>query len=584
MSMLAEAVERGDLAQVRALIAGGDRPADAAEALADALWRGDLAVAEHLIDAGVGVVAGEDDMSPLHVAARKGLVGLMRKLIEKGAPLDHRAYQGSISPTPLMSAVDEDQPDAVRLLWRLRPPSREELGSAAWHWIRLASGRAAVVLAEETGDPNLPSCFGFRPLHNAVLGRDVASVKALLAMGADPAATTGDKLKVYQPFELEVKAGSTPLDLAVASRKKKGEPALVEIEALLAPAKPAKKASAGKVAKAPKVELSRVMVTVAGDHRHPGARAIPDRYAKGMFCAFCGSARAADHAEVIALAEEQVDARALPLFNARWDYLREGVTQDHVKSMGRIARALGNKVDALPRGALWKSTSLTGRSDPLRAKIVDDRMRPEDDAEAQLFTQVLAAEVAGKDDLSVLGPALGDPDAKVACAAARLLRQDRVRMPAWFYNPKVPVDPALLDRVEAVREGRAEPFTLWSPEREMATARLLVGGLADARLEVAFSAAGSLGPWGVPTAANHPVWTLLPRVDHERTRDALLALLDRAASTGAVPVVMGDVQSVIAHLLGKLPAGDRARLRALGKALGGGRLAWLGGELSKLGA
>jgi ankyrin repeat protein len=584
MSKLAEAVEGGDLPKVQALIAGGERPDDASEALSDAIWKRHLAIAEVMIDAGVGVMPLEDEMSALHVAARRGEIGLMRKLIDKGAPLDHKAYQGSVSPTPLMSAIDEDQPEAVSLLWDLAPPSKEELSSVAWHWMRLKSGRAAVVLAEKTGDPNLPGHFGFTLLHAAVLGRDIESVKKLLALGADPDAKTGDKIKIYQPIELEVKAGSTPLELAVASRKKKADPALVEIEALLAGGKPAKKASAKKAPKAAKVELTRVMVTVAGDHRHPGARAIADRYAKGMFCAFCGSARSDDYAEVVALADEQVDERALPLFNARWDYLRDGVTQDHVKAMGRITKALANKVDALPAGVMWKSTSLTGRNDPLRVKKVEARLRPADEVEARLFEQLLAAEASGKDDLALLGPLLDDKDIKVACAAARLLRQDRMRMPAWFYNPKVPVAPEVLEQVEAVREGTGPAFVLWSAEREMATSRLLVKALGDARLEVAFTAAGSLGPWGVPTAANHPAWTVLPSVDKDAAREALLGLLERAAKARALPQVMGDVQSVIVHLIGKLGCADKARLSSIGQALQGGPLRWIAEELIKLGA
>jgi hypothetical protein len=580
MSALNDAAERGDLEAVTALLAGGERFDDAAEALVSAIWAGHLTVAERMIAKGVGVVAPADEMSALHAAAARGHASLIPRLIAAGAPVEARAWSGAVSPTPLMKAVDEDQAEAVRLLWDAKPPTREELLGKEWHWMRQKSGRAAVVLAEKTGDANLGSCFGLTGLHHAVLGRDAASLKALLAMGADPAAKTTEEVKLYVPIEIVVRAGTTALDLAVASRKKKADPALVAIEALLAAGKPAKKAAAKKAAKPAKVEMARGMITAPGDHRHPGARAIPDRFSSGLFCAFCGSARSDDFPALVVLAPAQVDARALPLFNARWDHLERGIDQDQAKSMGRISKALANKLDALPEGATWKSDSLGGRKDPLRAKASNEALRPDDAVEARLFGELLAAQVAGKDDLALLGPLLDDRDAKVACAAARLLRQDHLRMPAWFYNPALPVDAAAIEKLEAVREGKGPVFSLWSPDREVATARLLIRALSDPRLDVAFSAAGSLPRWGVPTAANHPVWALLGEDDRARARDHLLLLLDRA--TKSPPRVMGDVQMIITSLLGKLGRLDAPRLRALSQALAGGALSWAAGELAKL--
>ena len=580
MSALNDAAERGDLEAVTALLAKGDRFDDAAEALVSAIWAGHLTVAERMIDAGVGVVAAADEMSALHAAAGRGHVAILHKLIAAGAPIEARAWAGAVSPTPLMKAIEADQAEAVRALWDAKPPEREELLSKEWHWMRQNAGKAAVVLAEKTGDPNLGSCFGLTGLHYAVLGRDAASLKTLLAMGADPAAKTSAEVKIYQPIEVLVRAGMTALDLAVASRKKKADPALVEIEALLDAGKPAKKGAAKKAAKAPKVEAARVMITAPGDHRHPGARAIPDRFSSGLFCAYCGSARSDDYPDLVVIAAEQVDARALPLFNARWDHQERGVDQDQAKSMGRISKALANKVDALPGGATWKSNSLTGRKDPLRAKASKDALRPDDEVEATLFRALLAAEVAGKDALAFLGPLLDDKDAKVACAAARLLRQDHLRMPAWFYNPSIPVDPTMIAKLEAVREGTGPTFTLWSADHEVATARLLIRALSDPRLDVAFSAAGSLPRWGVPTAANHPVWPLLGDEDRARARDHLLLLLDR--STKSPPRVMGDVQMIITCLLGKLGVADAPRLRALSQALAGGPLNSIASELAKL--
>ena len=53
MSALNDAAERGDLDAVTTLLAGGEVPEDAAEALVNAIWGGHLAVAERMIAKGV---------------------------------------------------------------------------------------------------------------------------------------------------------------------------------------------------------------------------------------------------------------------------------------------------------------------------------------------------------------------------------------------------------------------------------------------------------------------------------------------------------------------------------------------------
>jgi ankyrin repeat protein len=159
---LLQAVHRDDLAQVRALVAGGARVGAAnrfgVTPLAVASQNGSTALVEFLLAAGAdpnqALPGGE---TPLMTAARAGRIGPVRALLAGGAQCDARLPQGQ---TALMWAAAEGHLAVVQALLAAGAEFRQALDSGF-----------------------TPLLFGARAGHTAV-------VEALLAAGVDINAAT----------------------------------------------------------------------------------------------------------------------------------------------------------------------------------------------------------------------------------------------------------------------------------------------------------------------------------------------------------------------------------------------------------
>jgi ankyrin repeat protein len=241
---------------------------------------GNAAIAARLLDKGAKAdAASETGVTPLMEAARSGSVALVRVLLARGADVD--ASERDRGQTALMWAVSERHPQVVAVLLdhqanvhaktRVRPlrvmldqgPRRSvktsvqdarqietggstallfaaQVGDAESASLLLragasvndsaADGNSALVLATFAGHPEVArvlidagadpnaSGAGYSALHAAALRGDLATVKALLAKGAnpDPRLTKGSPVRRFgsqwalpTPF-----TGATPLFVA----------------------------------------------------------------------------------------------------------------------------------------------------------------------------------------------------------------------------------------------------------------------------------------------------------------------------------------------------------------------------------
>ncbi len=149
-SPLMTAVERGDAARVRELLAAGadvdySTPTYGFTALMEAVYRGDAGIAALLIEAGAdpdartrrGYAVSED--SPLLLAVKTGSPGLARMLLSAGAAVNRR-YQGG--RTALLYAVSYGNPEVVEVLLAhgADPSARDDEGLGVEEWNALGPG------------------------------------------------------------------------------------------------------------------------------------------------------------------------------------------------------------------------------------------------------------------------------------------------------------------------------------------------------------------------------------------------------------------------------------------------------------
>jgi len=203
-------------APLHALCARGRSALDAAVAPGGPGCRDDVAILLLERRASLGLAADNADPTPLHFAARRGLFGVVRKLIERAGPDLHSALARELAaegPTPFSLALQWMHTDVAILLLdrRALTPAERERGPSPLHL-------AAALGAEEVVETLLARCDARldagalrelgpdgTALHVAVVAGSEAVARRLLEHRADP----------------EVRGrrdGLTALDLAVRAR------------------------------------------------------------------------------------------------------------------------------------------------------------------------------------------------------------------------------------------------------------------------------------------------------------------------------------------------------------------------------
>ena len=209
---LADAVQRGDAAAVRSLLAlGVDVDAgqgDGATALHWAAYLDAAGTAATLIGAGADVRAANDlGVTPLALAARNGNAEIIAQLLAAGVDPNDPRHAVNAGETPLMLAARSGQVDAVETL----ADAGAELdaqeswnGQSALMWAG-AEGHVPVVetLIALGADIRARSNSGATPLLFAARKGSIGAVRALLAAGADVNESRPD--------------GATPLLVAVVN-------------------------------------------------------------------------------------------------------------------------------------------------------------------------------------------------------------------------------------------------------------------------------------------------------------------------------------------------------------------------------
>ncbi|MDC0744904.1 ankyrin repeat domain-containing protein [Polyangium mundeleinium] len=180
--------------------------------LVEAAARGEISVVEALIDGGASLDARDAmaNQNAVTAAVMGGHAGIARQLVEAGAPIEPRAFEEATRRGRLELAaffvergLDPDKTEALEgaatagrvdvITWLLahgvdpRKHGCEALLSAA------NAGKAeAVELLVAAGVPiDATTRYGWMPLHLAAYNGDTKTVRALLALGADPRADDG---------------------------------------------------------------------------------------------------------------------------------------------------------------------------------------------------------------------------------------------------------------------------------------------------------------------------------------------------------------------------------------------------------
>ncbi len=188
-SVLADAVERRDLAAVRALLADSNinaAQADGMTALHWAVRHDDLATAKALLAAKANPKAeNRYGVTPLSLACTNGSAAMITLLLEAGADVNAALRSGE---TPLMTAARTGRIEAVRALLARGAAVDTKLpsGQTALMWA-VAEGHTGVVeaLLGAGADFRTALTSGFTPMLFAVRSGHTAIVRALLKAGVD---------------------------------------------------------------------------------------------------------------------------------------------------------------------------------------------------------------------------------------------------------------------------------------------------------------------------------------------------------------------------------------------------------------
>ncbi len=212
---LADAMEKKDLAAVRALLGDSDvnvAQVDGMTALHWAVHYDDLATAKALLAAKANPKAeNRYGVTPLSLACTNGNAAMVALLLDAGADANATLRGGE---TPLMTAARTGKLDVVKLLLAHGADVNAKLenGQTATMWAA-AEGHAPVVaeLLKAGADFQTPLATGFTPMLFAVRAGHLEVVKVLLKAGVDINAVTsptktGTKL---------LRRGASALSLAI---------------------------------------------------------------------------------------------------------------------------------------------------------------------------------------------------------------------------------------------------------------------------------------------------------------------------------------------------------------------------------
>ena len=196
-----KAARKGDLEDVRALIAAGADLSELDKAVGTALhWaaaRGHVEVARALIEAGADPSQeshGPDLLTPLHLASTGGHVLVVQLLVEAGADL--AAGEGNIG-TPLHSAAQADKAKVIDYLLSAGADPEAKATDSIYAVLPLqfaaAAGASNAISALLSGGASINAengSSGVTALHLAVFNAHPEAAMVLLEAGADPYAVS----------------------------------------------------------------------------------------------------------------------------------------------------------------------------------------------------------------------------------------------------------------------------------------------------------------------------------------------------------------------------------------------------------
>lgn len=215
-SPLADAVEKGDGANIRALlkqsVSVNAPQADGMSALHWAVYRDDLQTAQLLVESGADVkTANRYGVTPLSLACLNGNAAVVDMLLAAGADPNGKLRGGE---TVLMTAARTGKPGPVKALLARGADvnAKERRGQTALMWAAAEGNTEVVRLLIEAGadiHATLPDS-GFTPLFFAVREGRLDATRALLKAGADVNGT----MQPAKPNGKGPRSGTTPLILA----------------------------------------------------------------------------------------------------------------------------------------------------------------------------------------------------------------------------------------------------------------------------------------------------------------------------------------------------------------------------------
>jgi ankyrin repeat protein len=197
------AIERGDLAAVRALLDDGRKADTLIEygehkitPLMSAAWNGRPAIAKLLIERGadVNARASDDGQTALHNAAARGFDDVLTVLIAAGADVNARDTRQN---TALSTAVFQGNVEMAGLLIKAKADLKGSLYGMTPLMMAASTGNVEMIrfLAQSGADVNFSPAgeYGGRtPLLAAVGGGHVDAVKALIELKANVNARAKD--------------------------------------------------------------------------------------------------------------------------------------------------------------------------------------------------------------------------------------------------------------------------------------------------------------------------------------------------------------------------------------------------------